>query len=162
MYSNFLLLTPVRSCQHTCHAGNGCGRCFTSAANATLHPQTVWVRTLTPMGPGQLLNLRTFADLPAHSELTMPSLSPTMNQVMLCYLCLHIELCHAAVFSKHTSQAGQLTILQAHSCGCCSESLYCLSIVTESCCRGTLWNGRRRKEMSWRLGTFFVWSRPIR
>ena len=61
--------------------GSGCARCFTALANATLHPQTNWLRTLTPLGPSQLVSLRGFADLPAHSELTMPSLSPTMNQV---------------------------------------------------------------------------------
>lgn len=62
----------------------GCTRCFASAASTTLHPQAVWSRTLRPLSPGQWLSCRTFADLPAHSELTMPSLSPTMNQVCLC------------------------------------------------------------------------------
>ena len=114
MYIEFLCPAAVRSQSQTRHAGShGCTRCFTVAANATLHPQTVWLKTLTPTGPGQLHNLRTFADLPAHSELTMPSLSPTMNQVMLCYLCLQTELCNVTHI-KQTSQACQLTVVQGH------------------------------------------------
>ena len=68
-----------------CHAGSpSCIRCFTGVASVTAHPQTSWLRTLAPLAPGQILNIRGFADLPAHSELTMPSLSPTMNQVCCC------------------------------------------------------------------------------
>ena len=39
------------------------------------------VRALLPLGPRQLIVQRGFADLPAHTEMQMPSLSPTMSQV---------------------------------------------------------------------------------
>lgn len=56
-----------------------CSRCF--ASGVTLTQQPSWLRVLTPLSP-QLVSIRGFADLPAHSHLTMPSLSPTMSQVM--------------------------------------------------------------------------------
>lgn len=54
-----------------------CTRYYSTGIALIQHPQ--WLRTLVPLGP-QLVSLRGFADLPAHSELTMPSLSPTMSQ----------------------------------------------------------------------------------
>ncbi|KAA6412928.1 MAG: hypothetical protein FRX49_13770 [Trebouxia sp. A1-2] len=54
-----------------------CTRYYSTGITLIQHPQ--WPRTLVPPGP-QLVSLRGFADLPAHSELTMPSLSPTMSQ----------------------------------------------------------------------------------
>ena len=38
-------------------------------------------RALLPLGPRQLIVQRGFADLPAHTEMQMPSLSPPMSQV---------------------------------------------------------------------------------
>lgn len=54
-----------------------CNRCYTAGLTSVHQPN--WLRTLVPLGP-QLVSLRGFADYPAHSELTMPSLSPTMSQ----------------------------------------------------------------------------------
>ncbi len=69
----------IRPKQWTCSAGiPTCTRYYSTGITLIQHPQ--WLRTLVPLGP-QLVSLRGFADLPAHSELTMPSLSPTMSQV---------------------------------------------------------------------------------
>lgn len=54
-----------------------CSRCFTSGI--TLAQQPSWLRAVRPLSP-QLVSIRGFADFPAHSHLTMPSLSPTMSQ----------------------------------------------------------------------------------
>ena len=63
------------------HAMGGLLRQLHVLARQQPQPSAMGSRALLPLGPRQLIAQRGFADLPAHTEMQMPSLSPTMSQV---------------------------------------------------------------------------------